>query len=243
MRTGPLYVKHAAAADRGAWSVERDVRWSAIDAAKAHSRPDLLNALRDAALIEAYHPVNLAALLRLTWNDVDAGVVFSIEAYEGFKHFHALRTYLDVVGHEPRITDDEIVATRRAQAQDEPNADQLMERLVEFMLSEHLAVYFFRRLGEQAPEPVLGELLALIAADEIRHAQSAADLIRKRVDADRGLVPLVLDAATRFRHFGERAIGDVPVAQPGDPLAIRTFARRIERVCGVRLVDHFKATL
>jgi hypothetical protein len=29
----------------------------------------------------------------------------------------------------------------------------------------------------------------------------------------------------------------------GDPLAIRTFARRIERLCGVRLVDHLKATL
>jgi hypothetical protein len=36
---------------------------------------------------------------------------------------------------------------------------------------------------------------------------------------------------------------DVPVARPGDPLAIRSFTRRIERLCGVRLVDHLKRQL
>ena len=58
-----LYARHAEAADRGRWSVERDVRWDAIDVALARSQPAILDALRDAALIEAYHPVNLAALL------------------------------------------------------------------------------------------------------------------------------------------------------------------------------------
>jgi hypothetical protein len=32
------------------------------------------------------------------------------------------------------------------------------------------------------------------------------------------------------------------VAQPGDAIAIQTFAKRIERLCGVRLVDHIKNT-
>ena len=62
----PLYVRSAAAADRGGWSVERDIKWSDIDRERAHARPDLLAALRDAALIESYHPVNLARLLRAT---------------------------------------------------------------------------------------------------------------------------------------------------------------------------------
>src|SRR3954471_2451564 len=93
-----LYARHAAAADRGAWSVERDIRWRDIEPALAHEHPEILAALRDAALIEAFHPVNLARLLKLTWDDVDAGVVFSLELQEGFKHFHALRTYLDAVG-------------------------------------------------------------------------------------------------------------------------------------------------
>lgn len=238
-----LYERHAAAADRGAWSVERDVRWAEVDAARARLRPDVLAQLRDAALIESFHPVNLGRLLRRTWDDVDACVAFSLEGYEGFKHFHALRTYLDAVGYRPEITDEEIVRVREAAATRPDDAQSLVEHLVEFMLSEHLAYHFFRRLAEQAPDPVLADLLRLIAADEVRHAQSAADLIARRIAADRGIVPQVLAAAVHFRHFGEQALGEVPVAMPGDPLAIRTFARRVERLCGVRLVDHLKSTL
>jgi len=238
-----LYVRHAAAADRGAWSVERDIRWGDIDAARARSRPELLAQLRDAAIIESYHPINLTRLLRLTADDIDAGVAFSLELYEGFKHFHALRTYLDVVGYEPAITDADLLAARQGAGDEEPGDDELIPRLVTFMLSEHLASYFFRRLGEQSAEPVLAGLLALIAADEVRHAQSASDLIAKRIALDPDAVPVVLDAASSFHHFGEEAVGAVPVAQPGDAVAIRTFISRIERLCNVRLVDHIKASL
>jgi len=239
-RKSRLYARSASAADRGGWSVERDIPWSQVNPERAHARPDVLAALRDAALIESYHPVNLARLMRATWDDVDASVVFSLELYEGFKHFHALRWYLEAVGYEPAITDDELVEIRRAQADVEVSRDQVIERLVEFMLSEHLAHYFFRRLGEQTDDSVLSDLLARIAADEIRHAQSASDLIAKRIAADPSIVPRVLDAALNFHHFGEQAIGTVPVAQPGDSIAIQTFARRIERLCGRRLVDHIK---
>jgi hypothetical protein len=241
--TNGLYVRHARASDRGYWSVERDVRWGDVSRDLALADPELLAHLRDAALIEAYHPVHLQRLLAETWDDVDAGVVFSLELYEGFKHFHALRTYLDVVRYEPALTDDDIVAMRRAARIADAAHYDLIERLVEFMLSEHLASYFFRRLGERTREPVLAELLTFIAADEVRHAQSAADLIEKRIARDPSISARVLEAATSFHHFGERAIGDVPVAIPGDPLAIRSFARRVERLCGVRLVDHLKEAL
>ncbi len=240
MRASSLYARSASAADRGVWSVERDVAWSSIDSARAHARPEILTALRDAALIESYHPVNLARLMKATWDDVDASVVFSLELYEGFKHFHALRTYLEAIRYEPAITDEELVDIRRDQSGVELDPDEVIDRLVEFMLSEHLAHYFFRRLGEQSEEPVLSDLLSKIAADEVRHAQSASDLIAKRISADSSLIPRVLDAALHFHHFGEQAIGTVPVAEAGDPIAIQTFARRIERLCGVRLVDHIK---
>jgi len=233
------YVRLAAAADRGRWSVERDVRWSAVDPARAHERPDLLTQLRTAALIESYHPVHLGWMLDDTWGDIDAGAAIALEMYEGFKHFHALRSYLDAVGFEPAITDAELVAIRAAARAIGPKGS-LVERLVEFMLSEHLASYFFRRIGEQATDPVLAELLAFIAADEVRHAQAASDLLATRIASDPGIVPAVLEAAVHFHHFGEQVVADVPVALPGDPLAIRSFARRIERLCGVRLVDHLK---
>jgi len=186
--------------------------------------------------------VHLGWMLDDCWNDVDAGVAIALEMYEGFKHFHALRSYLDAVGFEPVITDAELVAIR-ATAREVGPKGTLVERLVEFMLSEHLASYFFRRVGEQAPDPVLAELLAFIAADEVRHAQAASDLLAARIAGDPGIVPTVLDAAAHFHHFGEQVVPDVPVALPGDPLAIRSFTRRIERLCGVRLVDHLKRQL
>jgi hypothetical protein len=236
-------VRTASAADRGSWSVERDIDWKAIDRKRAFERPEILSSLRDAALIESYHPVNLARLLKATWDDIDASVVFSLELYEGFKHFHALRMYLEAIEYDQPITDNELVELRRGQEDVEVGENDLIERLVEFMLSEHLAHYFFRRLGEQTTEPVLADLLARISADEVRHAQSASDLIAKRIEADSSVVPRVLEAALHFHHFGEQAVGTVPVAQPGDPIAIQTFARRIERLCGVRLVDHIKIGL
>ena len=238
--TGSIYARHARAADRAAWSVERDVRWAEIDSALALAQPEILAKLRSAALIESFHPVNLSRLIRFAWDDVDAGVVFSLEMYEGFKHFHALRMYLDAVEYEPRITDDELREIRQRADRGDLDPTDLVTPLVEFMLSEHLAAYFFRRLGEQAREPQLKHLLGRIAADEVRHAQSASDLIAQRIAAEPELVAAVLRAAVHFRHYGEEAVGDVPVAMEGDEIAIRTFATRIERLCGMRIVDHLK---
>src|SRR5512140_1478220 len=99
-----LYVRTASAADRGSWSVERDINWKSIDRRRAYERPEILISLRDAALIESYHPVNLARLLKATWDDVDASVVFSLELFEGFKHFHVLRMYLEAIDYQPAIT-------------------------------------------------------------------------------------------------------------------------------------------
>lgn len=243
-KAAPLYARHAAAAERGWWEVSSAIDWSAIDPVAAARTPTVLAALREAALIESFHPVNLARLMRATWDDIDAGVCLSLEAFEGFRHFDALRRYLEAVGYEPAITEAELVSLREPAALTEYGADETIERLVEFMLSEHLAAHFFRRLGEQALEPQLVRLLGLIAADEVRHAQSAADLIAKRLRRTPELERRVLEAASSFHHYGEQALGGaVPVAMHGDPRAIRTFARRIERLCGTRLVDHLKTQL
>ena len=238
-----LYARFASAAERGTWSIDRDIAWHAIDRERALTQADILAALRDAAIIESFHPVNLARFLRALWDDVDGCAAVGLEMYEGFKHFHALRTYLDIVRFEPAITDDELVEVRRDAVTHDFEPGEVLERLVEFMLSEHLAAYFFRRLAERAEEPVLAELLRYIAADEVRHAQSASDLIAKRLKGDPSLSDRVLSAAAGFRHYGEEAVGNVPVAMPGDEIAIRTFAERIERLCGRRLVDHLKTTL
>jgi hypothetical protein len=238
----PMYQRHAAASDRGRWSVERDIAWDSIDKELAHARPEVLEQMRSAALIESYHPVNLARLMLATRRDVDAGVCLSLEAFEGFKHFHALRLYLEAVDYSPAITDADLVSIRESVPVDAIPEGHVLEHLVEFMLSEHLASYFFRRLSAQAAEPVLQGLLRMIAADEVRHAQSASDLIAKRI-ADPEAKRRVLQAAVDFRHYGADAVPDVPVAMHGDAVAISTFSRRIERLCGTRLVDYLKEHL
>ena len=238
-----LYARFASAAERGAWSIDRDIPWHAVDRDRSLAQPDILLALRDATLIESFHPVNLARFLRVLWDDVDGCAAVGLEMHEGFKHFHALRMYLDIVRFEPAITDEELVDLRRAAVDRDFAPNEVVEHLVEFMLSEHLAAYFFRRLAERAAEPVLAQLLRYIAADEVRHAQSASDLIAKRLSREPSLTDRILTAAVSFHHYGEEAVGEVPVAMPGDPIAIRTFAERIERLCGRRLVDHLKTTL
>ena len=69
-----VYARHARASDRGRWSVHDDVPWQSLDVHAARARPELLDHLRLAALIEAYHPVNLGRLMLDSWDDVDAGV-------------------------------------------------------------------------------------------------------------------------------------------------------------------------
>ena len=165
------------------------------------------------------HPVNLSRLLRDTWDDIDAGVVFSLEMYEGFKHFHALRSYLDAVGL--RAGDHRRGARRRsapARSTVATRSARLVERLVEFMLSEHLASYFFRRLGEQAQDPVLGRAAR---AHRRRRGASRAGRVGPHRGADRARSDARARACSTppsdFHHFGEQAVRDVPVAMPGDP--------------------------
>ena len=238
-----LYVRHSAASDTGAWSVEYDVDWDGVDVALASSQPEILDQLRASTLVESFHPVHLGRLLPVVADDVDATTVVALEMYEGFKHFHALRRYLEVVGHAPEITDAELVAIRRRAPCQPLPSEEVVPTLVRFMLSEHLASHYFRKMALRVREPVLRALLRTMAADEVRHAQGAFDLVAARVRADRSLVPVVLEAARRFHHFGDEAVADVPVAESGDGLAIRSFARRIERLCGVRFVDHLRASL
>jgi hypothetical protein len=235
------YARHAAEAERASWSVERNIRWLDIDAARAHVTPDVLRQLREAALIQSVHPVNIRRLLEPLWDDVDATGALSIILFEGFKHFHALRTYLEIIGYHPAISDGEVVERRRADAGTGLDPRELIEHLVEFMLSEHLGAHHFHRLAEECEEPVLRELLTLMTADETRHAQCIGDLIAKRVVGDRAMASRVLDAAVHFHHFGDRVVGDFSVVMPANPVAIRAFAKRLESLCGMRVMDQPRA--
>lgn len=225
------------------WSPEQDLPWDALDREAALADPEILEQLRAACVIEAMHPVTTKHLMGLLWDDVDATSVLSIELAEGFRHYYVLRRYLEAVGHEPPIVDEEIIAARRRAAETLEGEDDLTGELVNFIFSEHFAAYYFVRLKQRTKDPVLRSIAHHIARDEFRHTQLSEDLLRRRIQRDDDSADRVLEAAATFRHYGTMALEEVPVFQRGDLGAIASFMKKIEALTGRRVVDYLKERL
>lgn len=235
-----IYEDYYTLSEVSSWSPEKDVPWDRLDPEVARKRPEVLDQLRESALIESFHPVTTKHLMGLLWDDVDATSVLSIELYEGFRHFYVLRRYLDAVGHEPTITDEEIVGLRRRSRDAIEAEPDLTSELVNFIFSEHFAAYYFARLRQEAHESVLEEIARHIARDEFRHTQVSHDLLKARIDRGEIDPADVLEAAINFRHYGTTGLEEVPVFQRGDLVAITSFMKKIEELTGRRVVDYLK---
>jgi hypothetical protein len=238
-----IYEDYLIVSELNQWSPEQDVPWDNLDAEAARAQPEILEQLRESALIEAIHPVTTKHLMGLLWDDVDATSILSVELFEGFRHFYVLRRYLDAVGHEPPITDEEIVQARRKAAEAVEGQPDLTRELVNFIFSEHFAAYYFVRLRQRAREPVLRTIAHLIARDEFRHTQISQDLLKQRIERHQESAEQVLEAAASFRHYGSMALEEVPVFQRTDLGAIKSFMKKIEALTGRRVVDYLKERL
>ena len=235
----PLYDEYLTTAETQRWILDAEVGWDGLDPALARSQPDLLDQIRDAALIESYFPIYTTAIMRAFWDQIDVTAVFSIQLYESYKHFHALSRYLELADYRP-VQDAELVELRRRNA-GFAVTDPVPE-LTRYMIGEHFAAYFFLRISRQAREPVLAQLTGFISRDEFRHAQLAMDLLQPRV-RDEAARRRALDAGLHFRHFGYDAIGSVPISEKNDLAAILTLNRRMKRLCGTSLADYAKEAL
>lgn len=238
-----IYEDYFVVSELSAWSPDQDVPWDLLDPEAARGQSEILDQLRESALIEAMHPVTTKHLMGLLWDDVDATSILSVELFEGFRHFYVLRRYLDAVGHEPPITDEEIVQARRKSAEAVEGEPDLTQELVNFIFSEHFAAYYFVRLRQRAREPVLRAIAHFIARDEFRHTQISQDLLKQRIERDQASAERVLEAAVNFRHYGAMALEEVPVFQRGDLGAIKSFMKKIEMLTGRRVVDYLKDRL
>jgi hypothetical protein len=238
-----IYEDYLVVSELNQWSPEQDVPWDSLDTQTARGQLEILEQLRESALIESMHPVTTKHLMGLMWDDVDATSILSVELFEGFRHFYVLRRYLDAVGHEPAITDEEIVQARTKAAEAVEGQHDLTQELVNFIFSEHFAAYYFVRLRQRAREPVLRTIAHLIARDEFRHTQISQDLLKQRIERDRDSAERVLEAAANFRHYGAMALEEVPVFQRTDLGAIKSFMKKIEVLTGRRVVDFLKERL
>lgn len=235
-----IYDEYLTQSELQRWILEADVSWIRIDADLARAQPELLDQIRDSALIESYFPVYTTRLVRALWDDIDATAVFSIQLYESYKHFYALNRYLDVVDYRP-LTEAELIDIRRRNL--DTRIDDPVAELTRYMLSEHFAAYFFLRVSQQAREPVLAELARYIAKDEFRHTQFAFDLLDARLKREPACRDRILQAGSAFRHVGADVVPAVPVSEKNDLPAILTLNRRMRRLCGISLIDYAKGRL
>ena len=74
----PIYDEYLTHAEMQRWILEADVAWGRIDVALARSQPDLLDQVRDSALIESYFPVYTTRLVRALAEVVCAAGVFGV---------------------------------------------------------------------------------------------------------------------------------------------------------------------
>jgi len=235
-----IYDEYLTTAELQRWILEIDIAWNTIDRALALTEPELLEQVRDSALIESYFPLYTTNLVRACWDQIDVTAVFSVQLYESYKHFYALNRYLEVVDYRP-LTAQDLVDARARNAHNQ--VDDFIKELARYMISEHFAAYFFLRLSRRAKEPVLGRLAAFIAKDEFRHTQFAYDLLEPRVRNRPEKCRSVLETGANFSHVGADVVDEVPVSSKNDIQAILTLDKKIHRLCGISITEYNKGAI
>ena len=239
-----IYDDYLTTAELQRWILDVDVLWNSVNRELALTQPELLDQVRDSALIESYFPLYTSNLVRACWDQIDLTSVFSVQLYESYKHFYALNRYLEIVGYRP-LTDEDLIEVRALNINN--RIEDPIQELARYMISEHFAAYFFLRLSRQAHEPVLKQITASIAKDEFRHTQFAYDLLEPRVRNNlvrKNLIGnnkdarhRVLEAGLNFRHVGADVAPHVPVSCKNDVQAILTLDKKMHRLCGMSISE------
>jgi len=229
------YADYLSASEMNRWILDTDIDWDAIDPKLALAQPELLDRVHDSALIESFFPIFTPRALDLLWENVTATAIYSIQLYESYKHFHVFNQYLEVVNYRP-VTEEEIVEIRRKNLDlSYDNAGRLLTR---YMMSEHFAAHAFFKDSRLAADPVLKNILHLVAKDEVRHCQFGLELLDAHLRLHPEDIDEALDEAVKFHHIGELVVDDMPVPEKNDFAAIVAVNRKIERVTGRKIHEH-----
>jgi hypothetical protein len=188
-----------ATTERVRWSLEQDLDWHAI--APELVTADEVRVLRGSALVESFTPGYGADLLTTFARDVQMSSFLTIQIYEEFKHFHALRRYLRCLGIQ--VADEEVVRNRAERVH---YADQLVP-LLKFGISEIFTAIAYRELARRTREPVLARLAKFISDDEYRHLGWYSSYLEAYV-TEHGITAAQVEAAlAHYQHQGLDAIG------------------------------------
>jgi len=235
-----IYADYLSTSEMQRWILDHDIAWDSIDRELALTQPDLLDRVRDSALIESFFPLFTTRAIEVLWDDPSATAVFSVQLYESYKHFHVFNQYLECVGYRA-IGDEELVEVRRRNAALRYHDGTHL--LTRYMMSEHFAAFHFIKDAQHSREPVLGHILKLVGRDELRHTQFAYDLLASRIQRDPSQSEIVHQAAREFRHIGLEVVAEIPVAESNDFAAMVALNQKIRRLTGrpIRLSERTEA--
>ena len=168
---------------RGGWCLATEIEWGAIDVAAARTDPELLMLVRRAALRAARRTVGLSHLLSALAADSVASALLARELHDSWKHFHALRSYLEVAEYSPAISELELEQHRRAAPQGTlRRADQAAARIAELLDDAARDGALFSLVSSRAADPALGKLADRIARDRQQHSLALAKYLAVNVD-------------------------------------------------------------
>ncbi len=194
------FEKFFATCEKHRWRMEDDVRWDDIQ--RQLVTDEELLTIERAALVEGCTPGYAADLVPLFVDEPEFSAFLSIQHYEEFKHFHALRRYLRLCGVE--IDDKKVCQPRTVRTE---YRDKLVP-LLKFGLSEIFTAIFYGEMSRLTREPVLKHLARLISRDEYRHLAWYVSYLEWYVAENGVTAEHIVRATEQYQHQGLDAIDD-----------------------------------
>jgi rubrerythrin len=163
------------------WNMNSDIDWSAFDPARVD--PDILQIIKSAALVEANAADYVTYLCRIWPEDPRMHEIFRQWGEEEKQHGAALAKWASLADPEfdfPRALEcfrhmQDIDTTATTSIRGSTTGELIARCVVETGTSS-----LYAAIRDLAPEPVLRQLSARIAADEFKHYALFSSLIKKQ---------------------------------------------------------------
>lgn len=157
------------------WSIASEIDWGTIDVAVARTDSELLMMVRRAALRAARRTVGLSHLLAALASDSVASALLARELHDSWKHFHALRSYLEVVEYSPPIADAELDQYRCAGPDVAlSRSEDAGARVAQLLDDAARDGAVFGLISARATDRALASLAHRIASDRQQHSLALA---------------------------------------------------------------------
>lgn len=192
---------------------------------------DDIGGVRAAMLVESHDPVVTQVLLGMTRYDQEMSAFTITWSYEELKHYAALRTYLEATGLVNREElAEELDQTRRGPWGEEESQFSRAKMFTYTMLQEQATGMFYRNFARHVQEPVLQNILRLVAKDEFRHCQFYLGKAQEELEKDPEVLPQVDEALVNFYMPGPTFIAKYPEYSPFMRKAANPGARDFKEV-------------